>query len=169
MPIAIQAVAAFLRRYWRVFAVLLILFVTWFHGYGTGAESANQRWEYVTAKEAARNAEALAKAEAAARKQEQEWASIYEAHTAQLIEENRNVSAQAARLSARLAGLRLSLQPARCDLPQTAADSGATVAGSEGGQPGLVGEEIVARLATCDEVTNERNMAVGLMQADRSN
>ena len=166
MPI--QAVAAFLRRYWRVFAVLLVMLALWLHGYGTGAESANQRWEYVTAKEAARNAEALAKAEAAASKQEQEWATIYEAHTAQLIEENRNVSAQASRLSARLAGLRLSLQPARCDLPQTAADSGATVAGKDGGQPGLAGTELVARLAACDEVTNERNMAAELLRADRA-
>lgn len=114
-------------------------------------------------------AEQVAKYEAAARDQEQKWAAAFDAAASISHEEMKNVQAHRDRLLADLRSGRLRLQarPA-AQVPDAAADSGESQAGAEGGQPGLVGEELVARLAVCDEVTLERNHAVELLKIDRS-
>ena len=170
MPIpaiaVLRAVAAFLRRYWRGAAVLVILLVTWLHGHHTGDTARDREWSARWHQHVAEDATLAAKAEAAARHQEQQWAALYDAHTAQLIEENRNVAAHRDRLlsAARAGRLRLPTCPA--GVPEAAAGSAPTESGAEGGQSAMVGE-LVNRLAVCDEVTLERNMAVELLRKGR--
>jgi hypothetical protein len=113
-------------------------------------------------------------AEASQQRHMREWehmkSSEFAILAAQNIRERNNVLAQKDRIIADLRSGRL-LWPgvqatATC---QAAADPAPASESSDSGQPGLVGEAITARFAACDEVVHERNMAVELLRAERSN
>lgn len=95
-------------------------------------------------------------------KKAQEFAILSERN----LEDRNNVIAHKDRIIAGLRAGRLRLK-ACSGLPQAATDTAPAEAGAEGGQLGLVGEAITVRLAVCDEVTHERNMAVRLLEAER--
>lgn len=159
---------ATLIKYWKPLAVvlLLILWTALVHNDGVAREDA--RWSARWHQHIADDMEQVAKYEAAARDQEQKWAAAFDAAASISHEEMTNVQKHRDRLLSDLRTGRLRLQacPA-AQVPDAPADSGQSVAGQEAGQPGLAGEELVARLATCDEVTLERNQAVELLRAER--
>ena len=163
-----MATIELIRRFWKPAAVLLLLLVTWLHGHHAGDVSRDREWSARWHQHIAEDMEQVAKAEAAARDQEAKWAAAFDVSAQIQHEELTNVQKHRDRLLADLRAGRLRLQacPA-AQVPGPAADSGESQAGAEGGQPGLVGEELVARLATCDEVTLERNQAVELLRAER--
>jgi hypothetical protein len=161
---------ALIRAYWKPLAVFLLLLMTWLHGHHTGDTGRDAVWSARWHKHVAEDATLAAAAATAAREQEHKWAAAYDLAVTIEHEETTRVRTQADRIIAGLrAGThRLSIAPACPGMPEAAADTPAATAGAEGGQPGLAGEELVQRLAVCDEVTLERNMAVSLMRADRS-
>lgn len=110
-------------------------------------------------------AEAAVKAEAKARKREQQLVADFATAATQNLEDTNATLAHRDRIIASLRSGRLSF-PA-CPVPEAAADSAATESRAESGQPGLVGEAITERLAVCDEVVHERNMAVELLKLER--
>lgn len=163
-----MATIELLRRFWKPLAVLLLLLATWLHGHYYGVESTTQRYEYARAQDAKYAAERLAQAEADAREQEQKWSAAFDAAATIQHEELANVTAHRDRLLSQLRTVRVPVQPAGpAHLPEAPADSGQPQAAPDAGQPGLAGEELVGRLAVCDEVVNERNLLLELMQAER--
>lgn len=159
MLIAIQLV----KRYWKVAAMLLLLLVAYMKGAGDKDAAWEARWLSRDKAEAV----AALKATNVAREQEQKWAAAFDAAAAISHEEMTNVQNHRDRLLADLRSGRVSFKPARCPVPEAAADSGQPAQGEEGRQPGLAGEELVSRLAACDEVTVERNLAVELLKSER--
>lgn len=155
------------KRYWKPAAVLIALLLIWLHGNQHGTQHERSKWELLTAKQSAQSARALAKAEAEARTQEQKWAAAFDVAATIQHEEMKNVQAHRDRLLSAIAAGRLRLPACPDKVPATPADSGESQAGAEGGQFAMAGEELVARLATCDEVTLERNQAVALLKAER--
>ena len=161
------AMIELLRRFWKPAAVLLLLLVTWLHGHHTGDVSRDREWSARWHQHIAEDATYAAAAATAARDQEQKWAAAFDVSAKIQHEELTNVQKHRDRLLADLRAGRLRLQA--CPAAQVSdapADSGESQAGAEGGQPGLAGE-LVNRLATCDEVTLERNQAVELLRAER--
>lgn len=157
-----------LIKYWRPLAVLVLLLVVYLTGDHNGDARRDREWSARWHQHVAEDMEQVAKAEAAARDQEQKWVAAFDAAAAISHKELANVHSHRDRLLADLRSGRLRLQAcAASQVPGPAADSGESQAGAEGGQPGLVGEELVARLAICDEVTIERNQAVELLRAER--
>ena len=154
-------------KYWKPLTVLLLLLAVWLHGDHNGAERVDSRWELASSRQAAKAAQNALQAERTAREQERMWVAAYDLAITLEQQETARVRTQKDRIIAGLRAGRLHLTTCPAGLPQVAADTGRADAGAEGGQSGLVGEEITARLATCDEVTNERNLAVSLMRADR--
>lgn len=162
-----MTVLVFLQRHWKPAAVLILLLIWTIGVHNDGAERERSKWELITARDAAKSAKALAKAEAEARQQEQKWAAAFDVAATIQHEEMKNVAAHRDRLLADLRAGRLRFQACPAQVPQAAADSSQPESRAEGGQPGMVGEELVARLAVCDEVTLERNQAVRLLEAER--
>lgn len=163
-----MAVLAFLRAYWRPLAVLIVPLLFWLHGHSTGADNMDVKWQAIFSKQQLQAANARVAATEAARKQEADWVAAFDAAATIQHEEMTNVAAHRDRLLADLRAGRLSFKPARCGVPEAPADSGQPQAAPDAGQPGLAGEELVSRLATCDEVTLERNQAVRLLEAERA-
>lgn len=148
--------------------LLLAVVAIWMHGHHYGVESTTQRYEYARAQDAKAASDALREAEAAARVHEQETLAAWSAAADIQHEELTHVQAHRDRLLADIRAGRLRL-PSACPahLPEAPADSATAQDGAESGQPGLAGEELVARLSTCDEVTVERNLAVELLKSER--
>ena len=162
-----MATIELIRRFWKPAAVLLLLLVTWLHGHHTGDVSRDREWSARWHQHIAEDMEQVAKAEAAARDQEQKWAAAFDAAASISHEEMKNVQAHRDRLLADLRSGRVRLQacPA-ARLPEAPADSGQSPESSNSGQPAMAGE-LVNRLAVCDEVTLERNQAVRLLESER--
>lgn len=158
-----KGIGAWLLRHWKEITVLIILLVVWLHGHSEGREEGKAELQELRVQLAAERLESVE----AARKQEQEWSAAFDLSLG-LHQENMNETlSQRDRIIAGLRSGRLSFRASCSAVPAVAADSPAAETGAESGQPGLVGEAITARLAQCDEVTHERNLAVSLLEAER--
>lgn len=111
-------------------------------------------------------AQALARASEKARKTEQEWSALFDLAATMNQEAIADVRTQKDRIIADLRAGRLSFRAA-CTVPQAPAHPGEPEGREEGGQSGLVAEAITERLAACDEVTHERNLAAELLLEER--
>lgn len=160
---AIKAVWAFVRRYWKEAAMLLLLLLA----YLKGGHDTDAKWQARWLARDRSDAVAAQKATDAARKQEADWVAAFDVAATISNEEIKNVQAHRDRLLADIRAGRLSFKPAGCPVPQAPADPGQPQAAPERGQPGLAGEELVHRFAVCDEVVIERNQCVGLLSAER--
>jgi hypothetical protein len=158
---------ALIRAYWKPLAVFLLLLITWLHGHHTGDTGRDAVWSARWHKHVSEDAALALAAEKSAREQEHKWAAAYDLAVNIEQQETNRVRNQADRIIAGLRAGRLSIAPACPGLPQVAPDSPAVEAGEAGGQLGLVGEAITVKLAVCDEVTEERNLAVRLLEAER--
>lgn len=156
-----------LLKYWKPAAVLLLLLLLSNCCYQKGAEHERAKWELLTARQTAAAAIASQRSTEAARKQEADWAAAFDAAATISNEELTHVQAHRDRLLSQLRTVRVPVIPAGSGVPEAPADSGQPQTAPESGQPGLAGEELVGRLATCDEVTLERNQAVRLLEAER--
>lgn len=155
-----------LIKYWKPLAAML-LFILWtvlVHNDGAARDDA--KWSARWHQHVAEDSQQVAANEAAARVHEQETLAAWSAAADIQQEELNHVRQNRDRLLADLRAGRL-LWPGKCPavLPQAPADTGEPEAGAEGRQPGLAGEEIIARLAVCDEVVSERNQAVRLLES----
>lgn len=160
---------ALLIKYWRPLAVVITLLLIWLHGNHTGAEKANGKWEYryailqkAAAEERTAHSERL-------RNRERQLVNDFATAANENLEQTNETLAKRDRIIADLRSGRLSW-PGVCAAAEArpaATDTRQPPTGAEGGQSGLVAEEITARFALCDEVTHERNQAVSLLRAER--
>lgn len=155
-----------LRRFWKPAAALLLLLVVYLTGDHNGDTRRDREWSARWHQHIAEDSQQVAASEAAARVREQETLAAWSVANDIQHKELTDVQAHRDRLLDDLRAGRL-LWPGKCPavLPQAPADTGEPEAGAEGRQPGLAGEELIARLAVCDEVVSERNQAVRLLEA----
>lgn len=158
-----MAVLAFLRAHWRTLAMLLLLLLA----YLKGGHDTDAKWQARWLARDKADAVAAQKATNAARKQEADWAAAFDLSATMYQESYNDLQKRRDRIIADMRAGRLSFKPARCPVPQAPADPGQPQSPEDGGQSGLAGEELVSRLAQCDEVTLERNQAVRLLEAER--
>lgn len=154
---------SFLLRYWKEIGMLILILLLCAQVEKCTAAKYELKIASLQAAADKERAESLQRA----MEQERGWVVAFDLSLG-LHQENMNETlSQRDRIIAGLRSGRLSFRAGCPTVPEVAADPAPAEAGAEGGQPGLVGEAITARLAQCDEVTHERNLAVELLKAER--
>lgn len=161
---ALKAGGAFLARYWKVFALIGIAAIIWFHGYGQAAD----RYQLILSKKETEAAEAVAGAEAKARKAEHKYAAGMAAIGTKHQEAIKHVAQDRDRVIASLRAGALRLRPQfTCSVPETPTATGITDGRADGGLSINDAEFLIREASRCDGIVMQLSAAQSVIKADR--